>query len=1080
MEPAGLEQILRELLQPDTERIRRATEQLQIALRDPAALPALCDLLASAADPQIRQFAAVLTRRRLSTRWRRLAADLRESLKSLVLTALQKETAHSVSLSLAQLSATIFRKEGLEAWPQLMQLLQHSTHSPHLPEREMGLLLLSVLVSSRPEAFQRHHRELLRLLNETLGEVGSPGLLFYSLRTLTTMAPYLGTEDVPLARILVPKLLMAVQTLIPVDEAKACEAVEALDELLESEVPIITSHLSEVLNFCLGVARNVALGDAIRVRILCCLTFLVKVKSKALLKNRLLPPLLHTLFPIMAAEPPLGQLDPEDQDSEEEELEIGLAGETPKHFAVQVVDMLALHLPPEKLCPLLMPMLEEALRSESPYQRKAGLLVLAVLSDGAGDHIRQRLLPPLLQIVCKGLADPSQVVRNAALFALGQFSENLQPHISSYSGEVMPLLLTYLKSVPPGHTHHLAKACYALENFVENLGSKVQPYLPELIECMLQPLRSPSSPRAKELAVSALGAIATAAQASLLPYFPTIMEHLREFLLTGREDLQPVQIQSLETLGVLARAVGEPMRPLAEECCQLGLGLCDQVDDPDLRRCTYSLFAALSGLMGEGLAPHLQQIIMLMLLSLRSTEGIVPQYDGSSSFLLFDDESDEEEEEELMDEDEEEEEDSEISGYSVENAFFDEKEDTCAALGEISVNASVAFLPYMETVFEEVFKLLECPHLNVRKAAHEALGQFCCALHKACQSCPSEPNTAALQAALARVVPSYMQAVNGERERQVVMAVLGALTGVLRSCGALTLQPPGRLAELCSMLKTVLQRKTACQDLEEEEEEEEEEQAEYDAMLLEHAGEALPALAAAAGGDAFAPFFAGFLPLLLCKTKQGCTVAEKSFAVGTLAESIQGLGAASAQFVSRLLPVLLSTAREADPEVRSNAIFGLGVLAEHGGRPAQEHFPKLLGLLLPLLARERHDRVRDNICGALARLLMANPTRKPEPQVLAALLHALPLKEDLEEWVTIGHLFSFLYQNSPDQVVDVAPELLRICSFILADKIPADTKSALLLLLTFLAKQHNNSFHSALGSLPDDKAQELQAALGLT
>ncbi|XP_054953362.1 importin-4 isoform X6 [Pan paniscus] len=914
MEPAGLERLLRELLLPDTERIRRATEQLQIVLRAPAALPALCDLLASAADPQIRQFAAVLTRRRLNTRWRRLAAEQRESLKSLILTALQRETEHCVSLSLAQLSATIFRKEGLEAWPQLLQLLQHSTHSPHSPEREMGLLLLSVVVTSRPEAFQPHHRELLRLLNETLGEVGSPGLLFYSLRTLTTMAPYLSTEDVPLARMLVPKLIMAVQTLIPIDEAKACEALEALDELLESEVPVITPYLSEVLTFCLEVARNVALGNAVRVRILCCLAFLVKVKSKALLKNHLLPPLLHTLFPIMAAEPPPGQLDPEDQDSEEEELEIELMGETPKHFAVQVVDMLALHLPPEKLCPQLMPMLEEALRSESPYQRKAGLLVLAVLSDGAGNHIRQRLLPPLLQIVCKGLEDPSQVVRNAALFALGQFSENLQPHISSYSREVVPLLLAYLKSVPLGHTHHLTKACYALENFVENLGPKVQPYLPELMECMLQLLRNPSSPRAKELAVSALGAIATAAQASLLPYFPAIMEHLREFLLTGREDLQPVQIQSLETLGVLARAVGEPMRPLAEECCQLGLGLCDQVDDPDLRRCTYSLFAALSGLMGEGLAPHLEQITTLMLLSLRSTEGIVPQYDGSSSFLLFDDESDGEEEE-----------DSEISGYSVENAFFDEKEDTCAAVGEISVNTSVAFLPYMESVFEEVFKLLECPHLNVRKAAHEALGQFCCALHKACQSCPSEPNTAALQAALARVVPSYMQAVNRERERQVVMAVLEALTGVLRSCGTLTLKPPGRLAELCGVLKAVLQRKTACQDTDEEEEEED------------------------------------------------------------------------------------------------------------------------------------------------------------DDQVLAALLHALPLKEDLEEWVTIGRLFNFLYQSSPDQVIDVAPELLRICSLILADnKIPPDTKAALLLLLTFLAKQHTDSFQAALGSLPVDKAQELQAVLGLS
>lgn len=35
----------------------------------------------------------------------------------------------------------------------------------------------------------------------------------------------------------------------------------------------------------------------------------------------------------------------------------------------------------------------------------------------------------------------------------------------------MPLLLAYLKSVPMGNTNHLAKACYALENFVENLGS---------------------------------------------------------------------------------------------------------------------------------------------------------------------------------------------------------------------------------------------------------------------------------------------------------------------------------------------------------------------------------------------------------------------------------------------------------------------------------------------------------------------------------------------------------------------------------------------------------------------------------
>lgn len=45
---------MREKPYSDPQTIRQATEQLQTVLRDPAALPALCDLLASAADPQVR------------------------------------------------------------------------------------------------------------------------------------------------------------------------------------------------------------------------------------------------------------------------------------------------------------------------------------------------------------------------------------------------------------------------------------------------------------------------------------------------------------------------------------------------------------------------------------------------------------------------------------------------------------------------------------------------------------------------------------------------------------------------------------------------------------------------------------------------------------------------------------------------------------------------------------------------------------------------------------------------------------------------------------------------------------------
>ena len=43
---------------------------------------------------------------------------------------------------------------------------------------------------------------------------------------------------------------------LPLHQVKACEALEALDELLESDLPIITPHLSEVLMFCLEVSQG--------------------------------------------------------------------------------------------------------------------------------------------------------------------------------------------------------------------------------------------------------------------------------------------------------------------------------------------------------------------------------------------------------------------------------------------------------------------------------------------------------------------------------------------------------------------------------------------------------------------------------------------------------------------------------------------------------------------------------------------------------------------------------------------------------------------------------------------------------
>lgn len=113
---------------------------------------------------------------------------------------------------------------------------------------------------------------------------------------------------------------------------------------------------------------------------------------------------------------------------------------------------------------------------------------------------------------------------------------------------------------------------------------------------------------------------ANAAKELLVPYFPPVIESLKGFLTATSEEMRSLQTQSLgenstligcislnatqptqskrfdvcfyclvlDTLSVLARTIGKDVfSPLASECVQLGLNLTDNIDDPDLRRCTY-------------------------------------------------------------------------------------------------------------------------------------------------------------------------------------------------------------------------------------------------------------------------------------------------------------------------------------------------------------------------------------------------------------------------------------------------------------------------------------------------------------
>ena len=87
---------------------------------------------------------------------------------------------------------------------------------------------------------------------------------------------------------------------------------------------------------------------------------------------------------------------------------------------------------------------QPALASSDPAMLKEAFEAMAVCAEGCSDHIRKKHLPMFLQYIDNGIKFNVPVVRNAALYALGQFSEYLQPEISEFADRILPVLFLYL------------------------------------------------------------------------------------------------------------------------------------------------------------------------------------------------------------------------------------------------------------------------------------------------------------------------------------------------------------------------------------------------------------------------------------------------------------------------------------------------------------------------------------------------------------------------------------------------------------------------------------------------------------
>ncbi|BGP17525.1 hypothetical protein JCM10213v2_005558 [Rhodosporidiobolus nylandii] len=1010
---------LEQTIAPDTQVIKAATVQLNNHFyTDARCVPSLFEIGTSSPNVALRQLALVELRKRVTAKkhkqWLAQPQELRAAIKGRILDFLLTETngqARAAATRLVSALAKLELEQGV--WPELLPWLWNMSSAPVASHREVALqtifmLLDSIAIAPSTAGGQPVNQipALMELLAKTLQDPESLNVRVWSIRALGKLAEFLETgEDKEIAAFqsLIPGVVAVLQSALDAaDESSAKSIFEFFESIVLSDVPLVAPHLTDLIKFLLGAAANQAYENDLRIMALNALLWLVKFKKSKVQSLNLAGSIITALLPIGAEAEP-----------------VDIEDDAPSRTAFRVIDVLATSLPPAQVFPPLFEQVRTLAASPDAGLRKSAITAFGVVVEGCSLFIQPHLdsMWPLIQ---NGLQDPEVVVRKAACTALGCLCEMLEEECAKQHAMLLPLISKLM-----GDPATQRQACIALDCLLEVLGSDIEPYIPSLMDALVQLLDSaPLS--LKGTVVGAIGSAAHASKAKFAPYFDAVMQRLVQFLqLTEEGEELDLRGVAQDTVGTLAEAVGaEQFRPYYAPLMQQAIAAIAIENAPNLKECSYIFFAVVSR---EEFASYLPAIMPIILAAIQQEEISEDALLGGNATTDFTTGVDEDDDPDFEDIDEDIDSDDEDALFKASTQIAIEKECAGDALTEIFDQTGKQFLPYVEAAVKALLPGLEHHwHDGIRKSSVAALLGFISTLNRISEA-PKwtkgsagnslNPDVAQLTQA---VLPSVIEIWKEEDEREVVNELCNSFSAALMSVGP-ALIVPNYVQPICEQLSLILKRKAPCQIADDEDEAAVAagEQSEYDAALIGAAADLVGSLATTLGSD-FAQLFPAFLPDMVAYYDRERSTADRSTAIGSLAEIVNGMESACTPFTEQLFPLFLTALSDVEPEVQSNAAFAMGALLFHTQADVSSQYMTVLGALHPLFGlpddgQSKHENAKDNACGAVARLISKNPAAIPSPeQVLPVFFQALPLRRDYAESESVMNaLLSLLQQQHP-------------------------------------------------------------------
>ncbi|KAL6195024.1 hypothetical protein ACLB2K_030646 [Fragaria x ananassa] len=1027
-DPAPFETLISHLMASANEQRSQAELLFNLCKQtDPDSLSLkLAHLLQFSPAQEARAMSAILLRKQLtrddSYLWPRLSPNTQSTLKSILLSCIQREEVKSISKKLcdtiSELASGILPDNG---WPELLPFMFQCVSSDSPKLQESAFLIFAQLSQYIGDSLVPYIKELHTVFLQCLSSSTNSDVKIAALNAVINFIQCLTSSgDRDRFQDLLPAMMRTLmESLNNGNEATAQEALELFIELAGTEPRFLRRQIVEVVGSMLQIAEAESLEEGTRHLAIEFVITLAEARERAPGMMRKLPQFISRLFAILMNMVLDIEDDPSWHTAETEDEDAGESG----NYSVgqECLDRLAISLGGNTIVPVASEQLPAYLAAPEWQKHHAALIALAQIAEGCS-KVMIKNLEQVVAMVLNSFQDPHPRVRWAAINAIGQLSTDLGPDLQvQYHQRVLPALASAMDDFQNPRVQ--AHAASAVLNFSENCTPDIlTPYLDGIVSKLLVLLQN-GKQMVQEGALTALASVADSSQEHFQKYYDAVMPYLKAILVNATDKSnRMLRAKSMECISLVGMAVGkEKFRDDAKQVMEVLMSLQGSQMETDDPTTSYMLqaWARLCKCLGQDFLPYMSVVMPPLLQSAQLKPDVtITSADDNSAV----DDSDDDSMETITLGD---------KRIGIKTSVLEEKATACNMLCCYADELKEGFFPWIDQVAPTLVPLLKFYfHEEVRKAAVSAMPELLLSAKLAIEKGLAQGrNETYIKQLSDYIVPALVEALHKEPDTEICANILDAINECIQISGPLLDESQVRsiVEEIKQVITASSSRKreraerTQAEDFDDEERELIKEENEQEEEVFDQVGEILGTLIKTFKAS-FLPFFDELATYLTPMWGKDKTPEERRIAICIFDDVAEQCREAALKYYDTFLPFLLEACNDESPDVRQAAVYGLGVCAEFGGTVIKPLISVALSRLNVVIQHPnalQPDNIMayDNAVSALGKICQYHRDSIDAARVIPAWLNCLPIKGDLIEAKVVHDQLCSMVERSDGDIL---------------------------------------------------------------